>query len=77
LRATGGPADHFCDQVFESRRGHAMVRFIDPGICVQSGVDHDSVDEVFNDRGDAVDASEALVKCGDCGIIKISLKFTQ
>jgi hypothetical protein len=46
------------------RKTSAMVRFIDPGICVQSGVDHDSVDEVFNDRGDAVDAAEALVKCG-------------
>jgi hypothetical protein len=36
LRAAGGPADHFRDQAFESRRGHAMVRFIDPGIRVQS-----------------------------------------
>ena len=41
-----------------------MVRFIDPGIRVQSRVDHDSVDEVFNDRGDVVDAAEALVKRG-------------
>ncbi len=45
-----------------------MVRFIDPGIRVQSRVDHDAVYEVINDGGDGVDAAEALVKCGGCGI---------
>ena len=64
LRAAGGPADHFRDQVFESRRGHTMVRFIDPGIRVQSRVDHDAVNEVIDDGGDGVDAAEAFVKCG-------------
>jgi len=39
-----------------------MVRFVDPWIRVQSGVDHDSVDEVFDDRGDVVDAAEAIVE---------------
>src|SRR5262249_9471885 len=34
LRTAGGPADHFGNQVFESRRGHAMVRFIHPGIRI-------------------------------------------
>ena len=68
LRAAAGPADHFRDQVFESRRGHTMVRFIDPGIRVQSRVDHDAVNEVIDDAGDWVDAAEALVKCGGWGI---------
>ena len=41
-----------------------MVRFIDPGIRVQSRVDHDAVNEVIDDAGDWVDAAEAFVKCG-------------
>jgi hypothetical protein len=45
-----------------------MVRFIDPGIRVQSRVDHDAVNEVIDDGGDGVDAAKALVKCGGCGI---------
>jgi hypothetical protein len=64
LRAAAGPADHFRDQVFESWRGHTMVRFINPGIHVQSRVNHDAVNEVVDDGGDGVDAAEALVKCG-------------
>jgi len=64
LRAASGPADHFRDQVFESRPEHAMVRFIHQGIRVQSRVGHDAVNEVIDDRGDGVDAAEALVECG-------------
>lgn len=41
-----------------------MVRFIDPGIRVQSRLDHDAVNEVIDDGGDGVDAAEAFVKCG-------------
>ena len=44
--------------------GHAMVRFIHPGIRVQSRVNHDSVNEVIDDGGNGVDAAEALVECG-------------
>ncbi len=41
-----------------------MVRFIDPGIRVQSRVDHNAVNEVIDDGRDWVDAAEAFVKCG-------------
>ena len=41
-----------------------MVRFIHAGIRVQSGVDHDTINEVIDDGGDWVDASEALVEWG-------------
>ncbi|MEY2605904.1 MAG: hypothetical protein QOH31_3720 [Verrucomicrobiota bacterium] len=58
-----------------------MVRFIDPGIRVQSRVDHDAVNEVINDGGDWVDAAEALVKCGGSGIgldhIKLASNFPR
>src|SRR5260221_12485261 len=64
LRAAGGPADHFRDKVFESWRGHAMVRFIHAGIRGQSWVDHDAVNEVIDDGGDGAEAAEALVKGG-------------
>ena len=47
-----------------------MVRFIHAGIRVQSRVDHDTVNEVIDDGGDGVDASEALVECGGWHKIK-------
>ena len=40
-----------------------MMCFIHTGIRVQSRVNHDSVNEVIDDRGDGVDAAEALVEC--------------
>jgi hypothetical protein len=56
-------ADHFRHQVFESWRGHAMMRFIHAGIRVQPRVDHDTVNKVIDDRGDRVNTAEALVEC--------------
>jgi hypothetical protein len=45
-----------------------MVSFINPWICVQAGIDHDSVNEVVHYRGDAVDTAKSLVKAGiTCG----------
>jgi hypothetical protein len=29
--------------------------FVDPGICVQLGGNHDSIDEIIDHRGNAVD----------------------
>ena len=50
-RATGGPADHFCDQVFESRRGTRTVRSTSStrGFAFNLGVNHDAVNEVINE----------------------------
>jgi hypothetical protein len=41
-----------------------MVCYVHQGIRVQSRVDHDEIDEAFDDCGNAVDAAEALVECG-------------
>ena len=34
LRPTGGPADHFRDEVFEACRRNAMMGVIDPWVCI-------------------------------------------
>ena len=52
-----------------------MVGLIHPGIGIQSRVDHDAVNEVIDSCGDGIDAAEALVECGGCGITKISYKI--
>ena len=41
-----------------------MVCYVHQGIRVQSRVDHDAINEVFDDCGNAVDVAEAIVKCG-------------
>src|SRR5215467_1885580 len=51
LRTARSPADHLGDQVLESRRRHAMVRFVHQRVGIQSRVHHDSVDEIIHHRG--------------------------
>lgn len=41
-----------------------MVRFVHQGIGIQSRIYHDSVDEVVDDRGDAIDATKSIVERG-------------
>ncbi len=39
-----------------------MVGFIDPRVRIEVRVDHDAIDEIVDDRGNAVDAAESFVK---------------
>ena len=41
-----------------------MMGLVYPWVCVQTGIDHDPVDEVIHHGGDAVDTAEPLVKAG-------------
>src|SRR5260370_13887110 len=64
LRTTCSPADHLSDQVLEARRRYAMVRFVHQGIGIQSGVYHDSVNEVVHHGSDAIHATKSVVERG-------------
>lgn len=37
-----------------------MMRLVYPWIRIQAAIDHDPVDEVINDSGDAVDTAESV-----------------
>src|SRR5258708_30202575 len=62
LRAPRSPADHLGHQVLEARGRHAMVRFVNQGIAIQSRVDHDPVNEVVHDGSYAIDATKSVVE---------------
>ena len=64
LRATGRPAKHFSDVILEAGWRHLVMGFVHGGVRVKTGVVHDAVDEVIDDRGDAESAAEALVESG-------------
>src|SRR5713226_3370276 len=64
LWAARSPADHLSHQVLESRRWHAMMRFVYQGIGIQSRVCHDSVDEIVYDCRNAIHATESVVEEG-------------
>src|SRR5258707_7687104 len=64
LRASGGPAQHLGNQVFEACRRYLVVRVVDQGIGVEPRIGHHAVDEVVYDGCDAVDTAEPLVKAG-------------
>ncbi|WP_460426986.1 hypothetical protein [Azotobacter armeniacus] len=51
-----------CHEVLESRRRDSMMGFAHARICIQGWVDHDSVDEVIRDSGDAIYIPKPLVK---------------
>jgi hypothetical protein len=53
---------HLGDQVLEARPRHAVVRLVHEGIRVQLRILHDPVDEVVDDRGDAVHAAQTFVQ---------------
>src|SRR5262249_4792108 len=64
LRSAGGPADHLRDEIFEACRRNAMVGLVYPRVHIQARINHDPVDEIIYYSGDAVDATEALIKAG-------------
>src|SRR5205823_6533658 len=62
LRPAGRPAKHLRDEIFEACRGNAVMSLIYPWICVESGINHDPVDEVVHHSGDAVDTTKPIIK---------------
>jgi hypothetical protein len=64
LGSAGSPAEHFRNEVFEACRGNAMMGFVYPRVRIQAGIDHDTVDKIIDNGGDAVDTAKALVKAG-------------
>jgi hypothetical protein len=41
-----------------------MMGLVYPGIYIQTGIDHDPVDEVIDDGGDVVHTAESIVEAG-------------
>ena len=41
-----------------------MMGLIYPGVCIQARVNHDSIDEIIDHSGDAVDTSKPFVEAG-------------
>ena len=39
-----------------------MMGLVYPWICIQSGIRHNTVDEVIDDSSDAIDTTESFVK---------------
>src|SRR5262249_39978407 len=64
LRSASGPADHFGDEILTACRGHAMVGLVAYWVCIQAGINHDPVDEIINQGGDAIDTAEPIVQGG-------------
>jgi hypothetical protein len=62
LRAARRPANLLGDVVLETLGRDAVVRLVDSRVRVQPRVDHDPIDEVVDDDGDGVDASQPLVQ---------------
>src|SRR5262249_82581 len=62
LRSTGGPADHFRDEIFEACRGNTMMGLVHFRVRIQTWINHDPVDEIIHYGGDAVDTAQPLVK---------------
>src|SRR5438552_7655475 len=64
LWTAAGPAHHLGHQVLESRRRHAMVRLVHQRIRVQSGIYHDSVDQIVYYCSNAAYAPKSFVQGG-------------
>src|SRR5271166_598746 len=62
LRAARRPANLLGDVVLETLGRDAVVRLVDSRVRVQPRVDHDPIDEVVDDDGDGVHASQPLVQ---------------
>src|SRR5271163_10378 len=62
LRAARRPANLLGDVVLKTLRRDAVVRLVDSRVRVQPRVDHDPIDEVIDDDGDGVDASQPRIQ---------------
>src|ERR1700677_5086279 len=62
LRAARRPAHLLGDVVLKTLRRDAVVRLVDSRVRVQPRVDHDPLDEVVDDDGDGVDASQPRIQ---------------
>src|SRR2546421_4332777 len=62
LWTTCCPADHFGHQVLEPWWQYAMVGFIHARIGIQSWIDHDSVNEIIDDRSDVIHPTEPIIE---------------
>src|SRR5258708_6303332 len=62
LRAAARPANHLGGKILKTRRWHLMMGFVHGGICIQTRVGHDAVDEIINNGCDAVDSAQSLVE---------------
>src|SRR5262249_57516247 len=58
-RPAGGPAHHFRDEVLKACRGNAVMRLVDPWVCIQARIEHEPIDEVIYNGGDAIDTARA------------------
>jgi len=64
LWPAGRPADHFSDEIFEPRRWHSVVGFVDGWVRIQPGIRHDAINKIIDDTRDAVNSAEAFVEAG-------------
>src|SRR5262249_59200976 len=64
LRPAGGPADHLRDEIFEACRWNTMMGLVYLRVRIKARINHDPVDEIIHDGGDAVDTADALIKPG-------------
>jgi hypothetical protein len=64
LRAARGPANHFGYQVLKAGRQNFMVGFIYAGVRIEARINHDAIDEIVDDRCNAVDTAEPFIESG-------------
>jgi hypothetical protein len=64
LRTARGPADHLGYQVLEAGWWNFMVRFINVGVGIEARINHDAIDEIFDDCCNVVDTAEPFIERG-------------
>jgi len=64
LRPAARPANHFGDEVLETRGRELVVRFVDCRVCIETRISHDPIDEIVDHHSDIVHAAEPLIESG-------------